>query len=303
VTRDRDESEGGGSFRAGFVALLGPPNAGKSTLLNRLLGEKLAIVSPKPQTTRSRILGVLSREEAQFLFLDSPGRPNGGGALNRKLNDTVDSVVRDCDMGLILLEPTRGFQPLHREFCEQLQAAKKPFLLAASKADLFPDAVELPADAAPADGAHVALRFSSLTGEGVPELLSALVPYLPLSPPLYPLDELTDRPTRWICAEMIREAIFECLQQELPYSMAVEIIEFNESRPEHIQIRANLLVERNSQKRIVVGRGGQGVKRIGIRARKALERFLGAHVDLRLFVKEDPQWMNSVRRLHELGYD
>ena len=255
------------------------------------------------QTTRSRILGVLSREDAQFLFLDSPGRPNGGGALNRKLNETVDGVVRDCDVGLILLDPTRGFEDLHRDFCDQLEAAGKPYLLAASKLDLFPEPVPLPADTKPADGAKHALRFSSLTGEGVPPLLGALVPYMPASPPLYPLDELTDRPTRWICAEMIREAIFECLQQEIPYSMAVEIIEFNESRPDRVQIRANLLVERNSQKRIVVGRGGQGVKRIGIRARKALKRFLGTSVDLRLFVKEDPQWMNSVRRLHELGYD
>lgn len=291
------------TFRAGFVALLGAPNAGKSTLLNRLLGEKLAIVSPKPQTTRSRILGVLSRPEAQFLFLDSPGRPNGGGALNRKLSETVDSVVRDCDLGLVLLDPVRGFEELHREFCDQLEAARKPYLLAASKSDLFAQAVEIPSGIRPADNERAALRFSALTGEGVPELLTALVPHLPLSPPLYPLDELTDRPTRWICAEMIREAIFECLQRELPYSMAVEIVEFDESQTDRVRIRANLLVERNSQKRIVVGQGGQGVKRIGIRARKGLERFLACRVDLHLFVKEDPKWMKSVHRLHELGYD
>ena len=137
----------------------------------------------------------------------------------------------------------------------------------------------------------------------MPELLTALVPHLPLSPPLYPLDELTDRPTRWICAEMIREAIFECLQRELPYSMAVEIVEFDESQTDRVKIRANLLVERNSQKRIVVGHGGQGIKRIGIRARKGLERFMACRVDLHLFVKVDPKWMKSVQRLHELGYD
>ncbi len=294
---------GDGPYRAGFVALLGAPNAGKSTLLNRLLGEKLAIVSPKPQTTRSRILGVVSRDDAQFLFLDSPGRPSGGGALNRSLSQTVDSVVRDCDLALLLVDPRRGCQDVHLSFCEQLERARTPYLVAASKLALFPQPVGLPKNVGAADAAAEAHRFSSLTGEGVAHLLDVISPHLPISPALYPVDELTDRPVRWICAEMIREAIFECLQRELPYSMAVEVVEFDESRSERIRIRANLLVERNSQKRIVVGHKGQGVKRIGIRARAGLEGFLGCRVDLQLFVKEDAKWAQSVRRLHELGYD
>ncbi|MEE3326992.1 MAG: GTPase, partial [Myxococcota bacterium] len=151
-----DDGRAESSFRAGFVALLGAPNAGKSTLLNRLLGEKLAIVSPKPHTTRSRILGLLSRDDAQFLFLDSPGRPDGGGALNRKLNETVDSVVRDCDLGLVLLDPYKGFQPLHRDFCEQLGRARRPYLIAASKFDLVREPLELPSETAPVDASPIA---------------------------------------------------------------------------------------------------------------------------------------------------
>jgi len=302
VSANHEEDEDR-TFRAGFVALLGAPNAGKSTLLNRLLGEKLAIVSPKPQTTRSRILGVLSRDRAQFLFLDSPGRPTGGGALNRSLNETVDSVVRDCDLALLLVDPQRGCQEVHLSFCEQLERADTPYLVAASKLDLFPQPIALPKDVRTVDASVSAHRFSSLTGEGVTDLLNGIEPCLPASPALYPIDELTDRPLRWICAEMIREAIFECLQRELPYSMAVEVLEFDESKSDRIRIRANLLVERNSQKRIVVGHKGQGVKRIGIRARAGLEQFLGCRVDLQLFVKEDAKWMRSVRRLHELGYD
>ena len=192
---------------------------------------------------------------------------------------------------------------VHLGFCEQLEKARTPYFVAASKLDLFPQPVKLPTNVRSADAHPFAHRFSSLTGEGVAGLLDLIVPRLPTSPPLYPLDELTNRPLRWICAELIREAIFECLQRELPYSMAVEVLEFDESKAERIRIRANLLVERNSQKRIVVGHKGQGVKRIGIRARAGLESFLGCRVDLQLFVKEDAKWMRSVRRLHELGYD
>ncbi len=291
------------SHRSGFVGLLGPPNAGKSTLLNRLLGQKLAIVSPKPQTTRSRILGVLTRANSQLLLLDSPGRHVGKGSLNRSLNETVDGVIRDCDVALVLLDPVRALEDLQRELCLQLERAGKPYLLAASKCDVFPRPIESPEGLATADRPTRVHRFSALTGEGVNELIEAVVNYVPVSPPLYPEDELTDRPVRWICAEMIREAVFESLQREIPYSMAVEVLEFDESRTDRVRIRANLLVERNSQKRIVVGRGGQGVKRIGIRARAGLQSFLGIRVDLQLFVKEDAKWAKSVRRLHELGYD
>jgi len=285
-------------YRAGFVALLGPPNVGKSTLLNRLLGQKLAIVSPKPQTTRSRILGILTRPEAQLLLLDTPGRHRHASLLNESLNDTVDAAIRDCDVALVVLDAGRGLEETHVQLRKDLERAGKPYVLAASKRDLFAG----PVAGATEEDQRAIWHFSGLTGEGVPELLATLVEHLPASPALYPEDDLTDRPVRWICAELIREAVFECLQRELPYSMAVEVIEFDEGRPGRIRIRADLLVERNSQKRIVVGAGGRTVKQIGIRARTALERFLATRVDLQLFVKEDAHWMRSASRLRELGY-
>lgn len=290
-------------YRAGFVALLGPPNVGKSTLLNRLLGQKLAIVTPKPQTTRSRILGILTRPEAQILLLDTPGRHRHGGSLNKSLNETVDHVIRDCDVGVLMVDPGTGWEEIHDELCDDLERAAKPYVLAASRRDLF----EGPLAPLPSDWNRSAepdfLFFSGLTGEGVPELLNAVVQHLPHSPQLYPEDELTDRPVRWICGELIREAVFESLQRELPYCMAVEVMEFDETREGRVRIRAELLVERNSQKRIVVGSGGRMVKQIGIRARSALERFLETRVDLQLFVKQDPHWMRSESRLRHLGYE
>ena len=287
--------------RAGFVALLGPPNAGKSTLLNRLLGEKLAIVTAKPQTTRSRILGILSRPGVQLLLVDTPGLHESRKTLNRALNEVVAETVKDCDVALLLVDLGLGWRPEHDALLEALRGQAKPVVVVGTKCDLAPSrATPWPPDAA--RGVAAVVSVSGRTGEGVAELIDRVAALLPESPSLYPEDQLTDRPLRWLCGELVREAVFECLGQELPYSIAVEVTRFDESREDIVEIDANLLVERDSQKRIVVGKGGSMVKEIGVRSRASIEKLLASRVHLRLFVKVDPRWLRSPRRLEALGY-
>ncbi|MDP7570589.1 MAG: GTPase Era, partial [Myxococcota bacterium] len=236
--------------RSGLVAILGRPNAGKSTLLNHLVGGKLAIVTAKPQTTRSRILGILTLEGAQLLLLDTPGMHAGTRAFNAALNDQVDEAAADCDVALLLVDPRNGWGDEHAAMLAGLRERGTPVVVAATKADLHAgrDAAWPPAGAQSAD---VWLRVSGQTGVGVPELLEALRARLPEGPRLYPEDQLSDRPLRFLVAEQVREAAFEELSQELPYSLASEVIEFDESDPALTRIRANLVVEHDSQKKIV----------------------------------------------------
>jgi len=281
--------------RAGVVALLGRPNAGKSTLLNRLVGQKLAIVTAKPQTTRSRILGISSLPEAQVLWLDTPGLHGGvGKPLNRTLNTLAEAAAADCDLALLLVEPGRGLDAELTALRANVERRGGGVLVVASKSD-----TRAGETADPAADFHV----SGKTGEGVDALLAAVIARLPVAPPLYDdPEQLTDRSLRWLAAECVREAVFEELEQELPYSTAVEIESFDESRPELIRIRARLLVERESQKRIVVGSAGSQVKEIGKRAREALEALLETRVFLELWVKVEPNWAQRPRRLAALGY-
>lgn len=282
--------------RAGIVALLGRPNAGKSTLLNRLLGTKLAIVTAKPQTTRSRILGILTREDAQFVLVDTPGMHTDTRALNVALNEIVEGVAKGCDVAVLIVDGTRGWETEHAEFAAKLEAAGTPLLVVANKSDAgsgpgWPDTAPEP------------MRVSALTGAGIEALLEHLRTLLPESPQLYPPDELSDRSMRFLAAELVREAAFETLNQELPYQLAVEVIDWDEKREDLVKIRANLIVERDSQKQIVIGRGGQGIKRIGVRARREIERLVGNKVHLDLWVKVEPKWSKKPKRLTALGYD
>ncbi|MCP4908393.1 MAG: GTPase Era [bacterium] len=288
-------------FRAGFVALLGPPNAGKSSLLNTILGQHLAIVSAKPQTTRSRILGILPREGAQILFLDTPGRHESPKQLNVALNAVVAEVARDCEVALLLVDRAVGWTDVHEQLAGALAGMSRPTIVVGTKSDLR-RAQSNPWPLEEAPRGWPAFAVSARTEEGIEGLLEAIVEALPLSPPLYGEDELTDRPMRWLCAEMVREALFELLDRELPYSMAVEVLRYDESNAKAIRIEANLLVERDSQKRIVVGKGGRMIKKIGIRARGAIEQWVGRQVHLQLFVKIDPSWLKNDRRISQLGY-
>jgi GTP-binding protein Era len=288
------------AHRSGVVALLGRPNAGKSTLLNRVLGEKLAIVTPKPQTTRSRILGIWSRPGVQVLFFDTPGFHEGTRPLNQALNAQVHEAAGDCDVALLLIDPARGIDDGHLALVERLRARNVPVLAVATQCDRkgrkdaeWPD---------PRLGDLPALRTSGRTGEGVAELLDWVVEHLPTGPAFYPEDDLTDRSLRFLVAELVREAAFECLEQEVPYGVAVEIRSFDESRPDLVRIAADLLVERSSQKGIVLGSGGSMIKRIGVAARPRIEALLDRRVFLELWVKHDPDWPRRAKHLKSLGY-
>jgi len=287
--------------RAGVAALLGRPNAGKSTLLNRLVGEKLAIVTPKPQTTRSRTLGIASREGAQVLWLDTPGLHAGSRALDSAMAEQVSGAARGCDVAVWLADPRESFGLDQRALLGSLEAAGKPCLLVASKSDL-PAAAQLPWPPPGVASRARALRVSAATGQGVEALTAAVIERLPESPPLYDPLQLSDRPLRFLAAERVREAAFHELAQELPYRLAVAISEFDESREDLVRIRAELIVERDSQKRIVIGRGGELVKRIGIAARRELEQLLGTRVHLELWVRVEPHWSRNPARVKALGY-
>jgi GTP-binding protein Era len=286
------------AHRAGVVAILGRPNAGKSSLLNAILGEKLAIVCAKPQTTRSRILGIKTRPDAQLLFVDTPGLHESPRAFNAILNRQAQEAGDDCDVALVLIDLLDGFGDDHAALLAHLSARGTPTVVAGTKVDRAGAR-----DAAfPPPGVAHALRISAHTGEAVPALLDALVERLPESPPLYPEDDLSDRPVRFLAAELVREAATNALEQELPYALAVEIEQFDESRSDLVRIRANLIVERASQKKIAIGEGGQRIKQIGISARRELEKLVGAQVHLELWVKVEPRWTKRPARIKALGY-
>jgi GTP-binding protein Era len=287
--------------RAGFAALLGRPNAGKSTLLNHLLGEKLAIVSARPQTTRSRLLGIRPHGSAQILLLDTPGVHAGRRRLDAELRRVAEEAGADCDVAVLLADPAAGWGEDLEAWRARLRARGKPVLLVATKVDA-PDAARAPWPPPGAGPADACLRVSARSGAGVPELLDAIAARLPEGEPLYPEDQLSDRPLRFLAAELVREAAFEDLEQELPYALAVEVVEWDESREDLVRVRANLLVERASQRQIVIGAGGRQIKRIGIRARLELERLLGRRVHLELWAKLEPHWSRHPNRLKSLGY-
>lgn len=293
--------EEGAAHRSGVVALLGRPNAGKSTLLNRLLGEKIAAVTPKPQTTRSQLLGILTRPHAQILLLDTPGLHEGTKPLDLAMRESAQRAVSDCDVALLLVDAARGFEPLHAAWLERIAARGVPVIVAGTQVDR-PEAARAPWPPPEAAAATTTLRISARSGEGLDALLAAIEVHLPEGPPHFPADQLTDRPMRFIAAELVREAAFLELSQELPYRIAVEVFLYDEKDPALTRIHANLLVERESQKKIAIGSGGERIRAIGVRARRDLERLLGHQVHLDLHVKIDPTWSKRPNRLKSLGY-
>ena len=290
--------------RCGSVAIVGRPNVGKSTLLNRLVGQKLSITSDRPQTTRHRIVGVLTRDDAQLLFLDSPGfQTRVGGALNRVLNRTALQVAGDADVTLLVCD-AQGWTAADEAFARRLNRSQ-PRLLVLNKIDQVPDKSRLLPLVQKLQndyGFDEIIPVSARTGRQVDTLIELCTQRLPEGPPLFESDALTDRSERFLAAEMIREKLFRQLGDELPYQSTVEIERFEEL-PSLRRIFASVLVEREAQKGIVVGHGGDRIRRLSTDARAELEKLFGCRVYLELFVKVKSGWADSEASLRAHGYE
>ncbi|MEW5725525.1 MAG: GTPase Era [Thermodesulfobacteriota bacterium] len=290
--------------KSGFVGILGAPNVGKSTLLNRLLGEKVAITSDKPQTTRHRILGVLTRPEAQIIFMDTPGVHRARDLLNKELVAAALGVLPDVDLILFLVEPG-GREEDENLLIAELHGLKKPVILAINKIDRMNKPELLPLLEAYRQKLPLAalVPISALKGDNLSELVGEIIAHLPPGPQYYPPETLTDQPERFIAAEMIREQVFRRTGQEIPYSTAVTVEAYKyDPQKDLTRISAEIHVERDSQKKIVIGRKGAKLKEIGTAARLDLERLTGGRVFLELFVRVQKKWTQDPEALRRFGY-
>jgi GTP-binding protein Era len=283
--------------RAGIVTVVGKPNAGKSTLLNRIVGEKLSIVSEKPQSTRDRVVGIRTTDDVQMIVLDTPGLLNPRYELQRAMRSTAIRALKDADVVVYLADATERTPPPLVEAAELDAPPTAPVWTVLNKADAIrPVEREELAQALPD-----ARFISALTGDGVDELLQALGEALPVSPFLYPEDEISTASVRFFVAELVRETALEQLDEEVPYSLACEVEEFRETGTP-VYIRTVLYVERESQKRILIGANGQRIRDIGRAARAKVEAFVGAAVYLDLWVKVLPNWRKSDSAVRRFGY-
>jgi GTP-binding protein Era len=292
-------------MKAGFVSLIGKPNAGKSTLLNRLVGQKLAIVSPRPQTTRNRITGILHRPDAQVVFVDTPGLHSGGGKLGEFMLRTAQRAVEDVDVVCLVVDATDRSGPDDLVLAP-LRGYGGTTVCALNKIDLVrPKTALLPR----LDRWRAAHPFEALVpiaavdGTNCDRLLDVLVAGLPEHPPFFPADATSDQPETFWVAEVVREQIFHFTHQEVPYAAAVRVEELTEhAEPERLYIRATIFVEQDSQKGIVIGKAGAMLKRIGTEARRRLEAFFGIKVFLDLHVQVRRNWRKDERALREFGF-
>jgi GTP-binding protein Era len=288
-------------MKAGFVSIFGRPNAGKSTLLNALMGEKLAIVSPKVQTTRHRIKGIITEKDYQVIFSDTPGIIEPKYKLHEKMMHAVKTALEDADLGLLLVDINENWEEVNAVF-EALQL-KVPAIVVINKLD-----------GANSNKKDQALAFfkekkyckeiigiAALKGLHIDELKQAIVKYLPEGEPFFAEDEMTDLPTRFFVAEMVREKIFNLYQEEIPYHTTVIVHEFKQ-KSTLIKIVADIIVQRETQKGILLGEGGKMIRQLGTEARKDIEQFVGQKVFLELFVKVRPKWRDNDFMLKEYGY-
>lgn len=334
-------------MRAGFVALVGLPNVGKSTLMNVLLGQKIAIVAPRPQTTRNRILGVKNTDGAQLVLVDTPGihapgtRGAGRSHLNRFMNDEALAAVTEVEVLCWLVEAPEGGEAARRivgtagggrrkggaatggyhippdaeRLLATLRDAGKPIVLVLSKVDRLGDKRALLPVMEAWSKAHpfaaivpIAAALGDVPHSGIDRLVGELAQLLPEGPALFPEEMVTDRAERWLAAELVREQVFLLTRQEVPYAVAVTIDEYEErdkspTHPHNVMIHATVHVEKEAQKRIVVGEGGHMVREIGSRARLAIEGLLDCPVHLKLFVRVDPDWTTTVSGIRKMGYE
>ena len=293
-------------FKSGFIGIVGRPNVGKSTLLNSILEENIAITSPKPQTTRNRIMGIKHQADGQMIFLDTPGIHDPHKPLNAAMVKTARNVAGDVDVLLVLIEAREDIHPEDRALLATLKAYEQRAILAINKTDLVKKAALLPLiDAARTIfPCRAFIPLCARTGDGVPVLLQEIRELLPAGPPYFPEDMLTDRSERFIAAEIIREKILTYTHKEIPYATAVVVDAFKEEEgKELIRIEATINVERDSQKKIIIGRRGAMLKMIGTAARLEMERFFASRIFLALFVRVQKDWTHSERLIKEFGYD
>jgi GTPase len=288
------------THKAGFVSIIGKPNAGKSTLMNSLVGERISIVTSKAQTTRHRIMGILTNDEFQIVYSDTPGILEPKYALHKAMMSFVNASLEDADVVLFVTEMDSEPEP---EFIEKIQRIKTPVILVLNKIDLaeqekvvekldiwtklLPEATIIP--------------VSALDNFNTQAVLQKILEYLPFHPPYYAADELTDKTERFIASEIVREKIFLNYEQEIPYCCEVQVTDFVEE-PELIRVRVEILVERDSQKGIMIGKGGKALKTLGYQSRKEMEAFFGKKIFLEQFVKVEKDWRKSDKTLKKFGY-
>lgn len=290
------------NHKAGFVSIIGRPNAGKSTLMNAIVGERLSIITPKAQTTRHRIMGIINTDDYQVVFNDTPGIIDPKYGLHKSMMKFVDESLEGCDVIVLIVEV--GEKDISEEVAKRLQKAKVPVILALNKVDLMKqgeieDKIKFWADKKIFTSI---VPMSALNKFNTAALLSEIVDLMPTSPPFYPKDQLTDKPEKFFASEIIREKIFYRYKKEIPYSTEVIIEQFKDE-PKLLRIGAVIMVERQSQKGIMIGEKGSALKNTGTAARKELENFFQKKVFLELFVKVREKWRDDKRMLKDLGYE
>ena len=293
------------NFRSGYVAIVGAPNVGKSTLLNRMLGEKISITSKKPQTTRNRILGVMHRPGAQLVFLDTPGIFQAKDTLNLRIVDTAISAIGDADIILFVLDAASPDPTSEHFLAQRLQKHDSPVILALNKIDLIEksDLLKVIEKWSTEYYFDVIVPISATEGTQIEQLVDAMQSFLPLGPPYFPEDAVTDLTERFIAAEMIRESVFRLTGEEIPYATAVTVDSFKEEKKgKLVRIEATIHLERDSQKGIIIGKEGSKLKRIGTESRKKIEGMLETKVFLKLFVRVQKKWRKDTRALRKFGY-
>ena len=300
-----DINEQSADFKSGYVAILGAPNAGKSTLLNRMLEEKISITSKKPQTTRNRILGVLHRPKSQMVFFDTPGVFQAQDKLNVRIVDAAFSALGDADLVLVVVDVSRPDPDAEGYLVKKLKSRNYPVILALNKIDLIEKSgmLEIIEKWSTVYGFKAVVPISARHGTQVDDLIAAMEKILPAGPPFFPADTLTDVSERFIVAELVREQVFRMTGEEIPYATAVTVDTFKEKKEGRlISIEATIHLERSSQKGIVIGKNGSKLKQIGTRSREQIEQLLGTKVFLKLFVRIQKNWRKDTKAIRRFGY-
>ena len=300
VSEEKPEKK---EFRSGFVAIVGRPNAGKSTLVNRLVGQKIAIVTPKPQTTRNRIQGIVTKPQGQIVFIDTPGLHEADSALGRQMMQEVAAALEGIDVLLLMVDASSMHPHADDLLLEKAKRFRGKTILALNKVDRLPKPKLLPLieSFSKAFEFSAIVPISALQGTGCDELLDETLKHMPQGEPYFPEDQVTDQPERFLAAEIIREKAIQLMYHEVPYALAV-VVEKYEEKPGLLRIEAVLNVERDSQKKILIGHKGEMLKKIGTEARKELEAILDSKIYLGLFVKVSPDWRGNPQKVRELDW-